>query len=373
MRTRGAVIKGAPGAYEVMDLEVEDPRPDELQVQLVAAGLCHSDDHFATGDLPLGTYPTAGGHEGAGIVTKVGPNDKGIKEGDHIVFSFIPACGHCRWCTRGMQNLCDHGASIMQGPRWTDGTFRMHTTDGVDVGQVSGISTFVEHTTASLESAVKIDKDIPLDVACLVGCGVGTGWGSAVNMAEVRPGQTVVVVGVGGIGINAVQGAKHAGASNVIAVDPVPFKRETAEQLGATHSCADLAEATELAQSLTDGQGADAAIVTVGVLTGEVVAEAFAAVRKAGTTVITSVGNHDAVGLPIPLNELTLYQKRLQGALYGGCGPNWDIRAQLQLYREGVLKLDELITRRYRLDDINQGYQDLRDGKNIRGIIDYTL
>ncbi|MCE0761892.1 NDMA-dependent alcohol dehydrogenase [Pseudonocardia kujensis] len=373
MKTQGAVITKAPGEYEVVDLELEDPRPDELQVQLVAAGLCHSDDHYATGDLHLGTYPTAGGHEGAGIVTKVGPNAKGIKEGDHVVFSFIPACGHCRWCTRGMQNLCDHGASIMAGPRWTDGSYRLHLPDGTNVGQVSGISTFVRHTTASLESAIKIDDDIPLDLACLTGCGVGTGWGSAVNSAEVRPGQTVVVMGIGGIGINAVQGARHAGASNIIAVDPVAFKREKAEQLGATHTCSSIEEAGELARQLTNGQGADAAIVTIGVLTGEAIAQAFATVRKAGITVVTAVGNHEAIGIPLPLNELTLYQKRLQGALYGGCGPNWDIKAQLQLYREGVLKLDELLTNRYKLEDITKGYDDLRDGKNIRGIIDYTL
>jgi NDMA-dependent alcohol dehydrogenase len=373
VRTRGAVIRQAPGKYEIAELDLEDPRPDELQVRLVAAGLCHSDDHYATGDLRLGTYPTAGGHEGAGVVTKVGPNSKGIQEGDHVVFSFIPACGHCRWCASGRQNLCDHGASIMAGPRWTDGTFRLREPDGTAVGQVSGISTFVEHTTASLESAVKIDDDIPLDLACLVGCGVGTGWGSAVNSAEVRPGQTVVVMGIGGIGINAVQGAHHAGAAHVIAVDPVEFKRRKAAELGATHTFAGIEEATEVARELTDGQGADSAIVTIGVLTGEAVAQAFAAVRKAGTTVITSIGDHDAVGTPLPLNELVLYQKRLQGALYGGCSPNWDIKAQIQLYRDGALDLDALLTARYRLDDINQGYQDLRDGRNIRGIIDFTL
>jgi S-(hydroxymethyl)glutathione dehydrogenase/alcohol dehydrogenase len=222
-----------------------------------------------------------------------------------------------------------------------------------------------------VDSAVKIDDDLPLDKACLVGCGVGTGWGSAVNAAGVQPGHTVVVMGIGGIGINAVQGARHAGASNIIAVDPVAFKREKAQELGATHSCETMEEATELAKQFTNGQGADSAIVTVGVTTGEHVAQAFGSVRKAGTTVVTGLGDATEVGLPIAISELTLMQKRLQGALFGNSNPNWDIKRQLQLYREGVLKLDELITRTYTLDEVAQGYQDMHDGKNIRGVIVY--
>ncbi len=272
-----------------------------------------------------------------------------------------------------MQNLCDLGAGILNGPRWTDPTsYRLHTSDGAPVGQMCGISTFVETTTVSADSAVKIPDDIPLDKACLVGCGVGTGWGSAVNSAEVRPGHTVIVMGIGGIGINAVQGAAHAGASNVIAVDPVAFKREKAQELGATHAVETMEEATELAKQFTNGQGADSAIVTVGVTKPEHVAQAFASIRKAGTTVVTGLGNIQEVGLPISISELTLSQKRLQGALFGASNPNWDILRQLQLYREGVLKLDELVTKTYTLDEVAQGYQDMHDGKNIRGVIVYS-
>jgi NDMA-dependent alcohol dehydrogenase len=372
MQTRGAIIRQAPGKYEVVDLDVDDPRPDEIQVKLVASGLCHSDDHIATGDIPVGTYPMAGGHEGAGIVTKAGPNNKGIAEGDHVVFSFLPACGSCRWCASGMQNLCDLGAGILAGPRWTDpDSYRLHLADGTPVGQMCGLSTFVETTTVSLDSAVKIDDDIPLERACLVGCGVGTGWGSAVNSAQVQPGHTVIVMGVGGIGINAVQGAAHAGASNVIAVDPVAFKREKAQELGATHAVATMEEAAELARELTNGQGADSSIVTTGVVKPEHVGQAFSAIRKAGTCVVTALGDITEVGLPIAVSELTLFQKRLQGAMFGASNPNWDIKRQLQLYREGVLKLDELVTKTYSLDEIQQGYQDMHDGKNIRGVILY--
>jgi len=373
LSTRGAVIRQAPGKYEVVDLEVDDPREGEIQVQLVASGMCHSDDHVATGDIPVGKYPFAGGHEGAGIVTKAGYNSKGLKEGDHVVFSFLPSCGHCRWCASGQQNLCDLGATLLTGSRWGDPEdFRIHLADGgAPVGQMCGISTFLQVTTASADSAVKVPDDIPLDKACLVGCGVGTGWGSAVNSAEVKPGHTTIVMGIGGIGINAVQGAAHAGASNIIAVDPIAFKREKAQELGATHAVESMEEATELAKQFTNGQGADSAIVTVGIVKGEHVGQAMGAIRKAGTVVVTGLGDITDVGVPIALSDLTLMQKRLQGALFGSSNPNYDILRQLQLYREGVLKLDELVTKTYALDEIQQGYQDMHDGKNIRGVIKY--
>ncbi|MDN5747514.1 MAG: NDMA-dependent alcohol dehydrogenase [Pseudonocardia sp.] len=375
MQTRGAIIRQAPGKYEVVDLEVDDPRANEVQVKLTASGLCHSDDHIATGDIPVGRYPFAGGHEGAGIVTKAGLNSKGLKEGDHVVFSFLPACGHCRWCASGMQNLCDLGAGLLAGSRWEDPTdFRLKLA-GTDtaVGQMCGLSTFCETTTVSADSAVKVPDDIPLDVACLVGCGVGTGWGSAVNAGGVQPGHTTIVMGVGGIGINAVQGASHAGASNVIAVDPVAFKREKAQELGATHAVESMEEATELAQQFTNGQGADQCIITVGVIKPEYVGQAMASIRKAGTVVVTALGNiADTTPLPVSLADVTLFQKRIQGAMFGQSNPNWDILRQLQLYREGVLKLDELVTKTYTLDEIQQGYQDMHDGKIMRGVIKYS-
>jgi NDMA-dependent alcohol dehydrogenase len=374
MQTRGAVIRQAPGKFEVVDLEVDDPRDEEIQVRLVSSGLCHSDDHIATGDIPVGMYPFAGGHEGAGIVTKAGRNAKGIVEGDHVVFSFLPSCGHCRWCATGQQNLCDLGAGILAGPRWTDPTsFRLHLTDGTPVGQMAGISTFVETTCVSADSAVKVPDDVPLEVACLLGCSVGTGWGSAVNSGGVQPGHTTIVMGVGGIGINAVQGAAHAGATTVIAVDPVAFKREKAGELGATHAVASMEEATELAKEMTNGQGADQTIVTVGVVKPEHAGQAMASIRKGGTVVVTALGNiADPTPIPVSLADVTLFQKRLQGALFGACNPNWDIPRQLDLYRAGALKLDELVTTTYTLDEVAQGYQDLHDGRNIRGVVRFA-
>lgn len=373
MQTRGAVIRSAPGKFEIMDIELEDPRQNELQIKMVASGLCHSDDHLATGDLPVPDYPICGGHEGGGIVSKVGPNTVGWEEGDHVVMSFLPGCGKCRWCATGHQNLCDLGAFALAGTRFDDPTsFRMHYDDGKPVAQFLGISTFSEYTTVSVNSAIKVDKDLPLETICLLGCGVGTGWGSAVNSAEVHPGDTVIIMGVGGIGINAVQGAAAAGADNVIAVDPQEFKREKAMELGATHTFSDIAEADEFAKSVTNGQGADSAIVTTGVLLSEHIGQAFSAIRKMGTVVVTSLGDATNVGIPVSTLELTMYQKRIQGALFGASSPTSDIPRQIQMYRDGRLKLDELITNTYSLDEVAQGYEDMHAGKNIRGVVHFS-
>ncbi|MGY1806513.1 NDMA-dependent alcohol dehydrogenase [Blastococcus sp. SYSU D00669] len=372
VETRGAIIREAPGTFEVVDLLSDDPRPGEIQVKLAASGMCHSDDHLATGDIPVAHYPMCGGHEGAGVVTAVGPNTKGYKEGDHVVFSFLPACGKCRWCANGMSYLCDLGAGLLVGARFDDlESFRFETSDGTPVAQMCGLGTFAGVTTVNAESAVVIPQDIPLQVACLTGCGVGTGWGSSVQAAKVQPGETAIIMGIGGIGINAVQGAAHAGASHVIAVDPVPFKREKAMELGATEAFETIQEADEFAKSVTNGQGADKSIVTIGVTTGEHVAQAFAATRKAGTVVVTGLGNIAEVGLPISIGELTLFAKEIKGALFGDSNPHTDILRMLRLYQEGKLKLDELVTKTYTLDEVNQGYEDMHAGKNIRGVIVY--
>jgi S-(hydroxymethyl)glutathione dehydrogenase/alcohol dehydrogenase len=370
VKSRGAVVRKAPGTFEVVNLEVDDPRQGEIRVKMVASGLCHSDDHIATGDMPVATYPMCGGHEGGGIVESVGPHTSGFAPGDKVLFSFLPACGKCRWCATGHQNLCDLGATLLVGSRWDDPTsFRLHLEDGTPVGQALGISTFSQYTTVSVASAIKVPDDTPLEVACLLGCSVGTGWGSAVNTGEVRPGDTVIIMGIGGIGINAVQGAAHAGASNIIAVDPVAFKRETAESLGATHSVETMDEALAIAQSFTNGQGADVAIVTVGVTNGGHVAEAFNSIRKQGTVVVTGLGDLTEVGLPIPISQLTLFEKKLKGSLFGSSNPSADIPRMLDMYRAGHLKLDELVTTEYALDDIARGYEDMHAGKNIRGVI----
>jgi NDMA-dependent alcohol dehydrogenase len=369
MQTRAALLRQVPGTWEVHTVELDDPRDHEVLIRVVASGLCHSDDHFATGDITVGHLPFCGGHEAAGIVERVGAGVRGLSVGDHIVTSFVPGCGRCRWCASGQQNLCDTGALMLTGTQ-LDGTFRMHL-DGEDVAQAGLLSAFSEYTVIPEWSCIKIPTDVPLDVAALLGCAVPTGWGSAINAAQVSPGDVVVVMGIGGIGISAVQGAKHGGASRIIAVDPVELKRTVALQFGATDAVADLSEAAELARSLTNGQGADSVIVTVGVIAGEHVSAAFSAIRKAGTVVVTAAGPDRPTTLSLGLLELAMYQKRIQGCLYGMMSPSKDVPRLLGLWQSGQLLLEEMVTRAYTLDEINQGYADMHAGRNIRGVIHF--
>lgn len=367
MKSRAALLFESPGRWEVCEVDVDPPKDHEVLVRMVASGLCHSDVHYNVGDQ-VAFLPFCGGHEGAGVVEEVGPGVSRLRPGDHVVTSFIPSCGHCRYCASGRQNLCQSGADLQRGPQ-LDGTFRMHY-EGRDISQFMLVSTFSAWSTVSERSLVKVPDDVPLETVCLLGCGVGTGFGSAINAADVRPGDTVIVMGVGGVGINAVQGAALSGAASVIAVDPVPFKLEMAAKLGATATFAHIAEAADFARSRTDGQGADSAIVTVDVVTGDHVAEAFEAVAKGGTVVVTGMASFKAApGIPVSVLTLAGYQKRIQGCLYGMGSPAIDVLREIDLYRAGHLKLDELITARYGIDDINTAVDDLVQGRNIRGVL----
>jgi len=370
VKTRAALLREAPGKWEIATVDLDPPKTGEVLVRMLASGLCHSDDHFATGDIPVETLPFVGGHEGAGVVESVGPGVDDLEPGDYVVTVFVPACGRCRWCASGMQNLCDNGSRLLIGSQ-LDGTFRMHL-DGADVGQGGCISTFSEYSVMPAASCIRVDPDLEASVACLLGCGVPTGWGSATRAADVQAGDVVLVIGIGGVGINAVQGARHVGAGHVLAVDPVDFKREIALRLGATEVFADVNAAAERARALTDGQGADSAIVTVGVLNGDHLGQAFAAIRKGGTVVATSAAPASAVGVPVSLLELTMFQKRLQGAIYGMGSPAREIPRLIGLYRAGALKLDELVTRTYALDEINEAFADMHAGRNVRGVITFA-
>jgi NDMA-dependent alcohol dehydrogenase len=370
MKTRAALLMQQPGKWEVVDVDLDGPQDREVLVRLVASGLCHSDEHVAKADGKVAHFPYCGGHEGAGVVEEVGRGVQSLRPGDHIVTSFIPSCGRCRWCASGMHNLCDNGALMGVGSQ-LDLTFRMHYK-GQDVARSSLIGTFSEMSVMPEWSCIKIPNHIPLLSAALLGCGVPTGWGSAVNAAQVQPGQVVIVMGIGGIGINAVQGAAHAGATRIIAADPVQLKRDAALRLGATDAVASIEEAADLARSLTNGQGADSTIITVGVMTGEHIAQAFESVRKAGTVVVTSVAPRALENIPISPFMLAMFQKRLQGCLYGNMSPPSDVLRLLHMYEQGQLKLDELVTRTYRLEEINSGYDEMYAGTNIRGVIDFT-
>jgi S-(hydroxymethyl)glutathione dehydrogenase/alcohol dehydrogenase len=369
MKTKAAIVRGTGQPFEIIEMELDEPKAGEVLIRWVAAGLCHSDLHLKSGDL-VPRYPMVGGHEGAGIIEQVGAGVTRLKPGDHVICSFLPVCGHCRWCSTGQSNICDMGATILDGVL-PDGTYRFHA-GGEDFGGMCMLGTFSERSVISENSAVKVDDDLPLDKVVLIGCGVPTGWGSAVHAAATEAGDTIAIYGIGGIGINSVQGAALAGARNVVAIDPLANKREAAEQLGATHSCETAEEAHELIQQLTRGVGADKAIITVGVVESKVVSDAFNAIRKGGTVVITGLADPTKINIELNSSMLTLFEKTIKGSLFGSGDPFHDIPKMVELYQSGDLKLDEIITATYTLDQVNEGYQDLEDGKNIRGVITFN-
>ena len=380
MRTRAAVLYGPHTEYVIEEIELDDPKENEVLVRFVASGMCHSDEHMVTGDMAMDPaivemlgwqqYPIILGHEGAGVVEKVGPGVTELAVGDHVVTSFVPSCGRCPSCAKGQQNLCDSGAYLLSG-RQADGTARHHALDGSDIATMCCLGTFAEHSVMNINSLVKVEPDLPLDKACLVACGVTTGWGSATYAGDVAPGDTVVVIGTGGVGMNAVQGAAMAGARHVIALDPVEFKREQAMKFGATHSASTPDETMALLGELTWGRNADVVINTVGEGKGSDVETYMNMVGKGGKLVFTSVANMNDNDVTLNLFAFAMQQKSLVGTIFGSANPRSDIPKLLGLYRSGKLKLDELVTRTYSLDEINQGYQDMRDGKNIRGVIVY--
>ena len=292
MRTRAAVLWEPHTKWCIEDIEIDPPQRDEVLVKLTSSGLCHSDEHLVTGDMAfdselgrafgINQFPLVGGHEGAGEILEVGPGVTSFDAGDHVVLGFIPSCGHCPSCAIGQQQLCDLGAFLLSGKQLTDFTTRHHTEDGKDLGIMSALGTFCPYAVVSVDSCIKIDSDIPLDKAALVGCGVTTGWGSATYAADVRAGETVVVVGVGGVGMNAVQGASMAGARHVVAVDLVEWKTQRAKEFGATHGSTSMEEATELVRELTKGAMADKAILTVSLAEGHLVAPLVSLIKKAG-------------------------------------------------------------------------------------------
>lgn len=366
MKTRAAVVYEPGKRLEIEELDLDGPRDGEVLVRYTHAGLCHSDMHVMHGDLEA-RLPMVLGHEGAGIVEETGPGVTRVQAGDHVVMSFIPNCGTCRYCATGRQSICDMGATILDGGL-PGGRFPLTSTRG-EYGSFCIVGSFSQYNVVHQNSVVKIDGDLPLDKAALVGCGVPTGWGSAVYTAGVKPGDTVAVIGVGGIGINAVQGARYAGAKNVVAIDPLENKREKAMEVGATHAFATADQATDAIADLTRGQMADSAILAVGVMTAEVVGAGFSMTGKDGVVVVTGLGPLTENTIVLPGSILTLFRKSVKGSLFGDCNPTYDIPKLLGLYQAGDLKLDELITKTYRLDEVNEGYDDLIAGKNVRGVI----
>ena len=339
MKTRAAILREVNQPWSVEEIELDPPKRGEVLVKMFASGMCHSDEHAYDGHI-AGLVPGApmiGGHEGSGIVQEVGEGVDHLEVGDHVIFGFIPACGRCPSCAAGHSNLCDAAATFTEGTQILDGTSRHHTSDGQDLGLMCLLGTFSEHTVVNEASVIKIDKDWPLDKACLLGCGVVTGWGSAVYTADVQPGDYVAVVGVGGIGSNAVQGAKMAGARVVTAIDPVAFKREKAEAFGATHTFASIADAQAAIGETTWDRGYDKVIMTMGTGDGATLGEAFHLGGKRAKIVVTNLHSTGEGSIEIPAIMLTMFEKQVVGSLFGSANIRKDIPQLFELYLDGVL------------------------------------
>jgi S-(hydroxymethyl)glutathione dehydrogenase/alcohol dehydrogenase len=369
--TRAALLYAPGEDYRIETVEVDDPKAGEVMIQMRACGLCHSDEHARTGDMPMPHYPVICGHEGAGEVVEVGPGVTSVAPGDHVSMSFIPSCGVCRMCRTNRGYLCDSGGKLFDVGMMTDGRIA-HRIGDTTVARYTQLGAFSEYQLLAEESVIKVDNDIPWSAVALVSCGVATGFGSAVNRANVRPGDTVAVLGIGGIGINAVQGARIAGARRIIAVDPVEFKREQAKQYGATHTYASLEEAIGAVGELTAGEMCDSVICTYSVMKSDLLEPALTLTAKGGNCVVTSVAPVMQAQTDLNLFMLAMMNKQISGSLYGSESPRVAIPKLLNLYRDGILKIDELITKTYSLDEVNQGYADLEAGKILRGALSFS-
>src|SRR6202453_5071441 len=327
MKTRAVVCAGLGEPWKTEEVEIDPPANREVRVKMVYAGMCHSDEHLRTGDIgaapevlqAIGVpsmFPVIGGHEGSGIVTEAGENVTQVAVGDHVAVSFIPSCGTCHWCASGRQNLCDLGMFTLAGGMISDGTYRYHLA-GENLNRMAQLGTFADEMVCHENSLVKIDPWSNMKAAALISCGISTGFGSAVDRAKVKPGETVVVIGCGGVGSGAIQGARIAGARTIIAVDPVPFKLEKAKEIGATHTAATPLEAQFMLPELTMGRHADVVILTPAVLHGDLIAAACQLGSKDARIVVTAIAPWQQMDVQLNLFSLAMFNQAVLGTGFG--------------------------------------------------------
>jgi NDMA-dependent alcohol dehydrogenase len=367
MKARAAVLFGVGQKLELREVEVQDPRPGEVQIRMAAGGVCHSDLHVMTGHLgaPL---PAVLGHEGSGIVEAVGAGVTSVRPGDHVLPLWRYSCGDCEHCTAERPALCGAGMQIRMTGRLLDGTTRL-TLGGQEIRHFAGVSSFAEYSVVPERSVLKIPEDLPLDRAALLGCAVITGVGAVFNAARVQPGSTVAVFGTGGVGLNAVQGAAIAGAEKIIAVDLLDAKLAYARQFGATHTVnASGGDPVAEVRALTGGRGVDYAIEVVGL--PKTVRQAYDCLAKRGVAVVVGVAPF-TTEVSVPVMSLVYEERVLTGSVYGSARPRQDLPRLIDLYRAGRLKLDELLTRRYPFAEINEAYAALERGEVARSVVTF--
>ncbi len=351
---KAAVLREVNTPLTVEDVTLDAVGPRQVLVKTAASGVCHSDLHFVEGLWPI-QLPAVLGHEAAGVVEQIGAGVSYVEPGDHAVISFIPACGACSFCARGQPYLCTQGRTRAQ---------TIHVGDQA-VTPFLSMSSFAEYMLVPEDSLVKIRKDVPLDRAALVGCGVMTGVGAAMNTAKVEPGSSCAVIGTGGVGLNVIQGCALAGAEKIIAIDVHPNKLEMAREFGATHFVnASKEDPVAKVQELTAG-GADYAFEVIGLPSA--ITQAFNMIRRGGDAVV--------VGMAPAASEVTvsaaafLMEKSIRGCTYGSARPRYDMPRIIDLYMAGKLKLDELVSRTYPLDGINDAFAAMKNGEVARSVL----
>ncbi len=372
MKVRAATLRemglSAPYAQsqplQIGEVTLDGPGPGELLVRVRAAGLCHSDLSVIDGSRPR-VMPMVLGHEAAGEVVEIGPDTPGFMPGDAVVFAFVPSCGHCDYCADGRAALCEPGAKANTAGTLLSGARRWQAAAGGELHHHLGVSGFAEYTVVSARSAVRIDRDLPPQIAALFGCAVMTGVGAVINTARVVPGESVAIFGMGGVGLAALLGAVAAGADPIVAVAVLPAKLELARSLGATHTVLAGPDAVNESREATRG-GAAYAIETAGVEIA--LAQAYAATRRGGTTV--------TVGLPHPQKQfaisavsLVAEERTVKGSYMGSAVPSRDLPRFIALYRAGRMPVDRLLTQTLKLEDINAAFDRLARGEAVRQVV----
>ena len=358
---KAAVLYEPKTALRLEELDAGEPGPGEVLVKMMASGVCHSDWHVVKGEWTHFSLPSVLGHEGAGVVESVGPNMSRVKPGDHVILSWKPSCGLCEMCQMGWPNVCERSPVAGSKP----------TVSGTDttINRMAGLGTFATYTVVPEVAAVPIDEEVPFAQAALVGCGVATGVGAAINTAGVRPGTTVAVFGCGGVGLNCIQGSAIAGATTIIAVDLLDNKLQLATEFGATHTVNSSREdPVERIRQLTGGPGVHYAFEAIG-LTEAPFVQSIECTRSRGVSVWVG---HAPVNTRVTLDARALMlEKTVIGSLYGTSRPQIEFPRLLSLYKAGKLKLDELISRRFPLEDVNMAFDVLQKGEVARSVLTF--
>ncbi|MDP3248849.1 MAG: Zn-dependent alcohol dehydrogenase [Polaromonas sp.] len=367
MKTKAAVLYAIGQPLVIEELELEAPREKEILVKWVASGICHSDYSVRDGTLGL-TLPAVLGHEGAGIVEAVGPGVTQLAVGDHVIVSLTPQCGNCVFCKEGKPYLCAQMSRGLTKGLQTDGSKRLKNSRGEEIGQLLALGTFSERTVVPAGTAVKVQHNLPLETACLIGCGVTTGVGAALNTVKINPGDSVAVIGCGGVGLSIIQGARIAGATTIIAIDPVAEKRLLAIEVGATHALDPSGENVVKQVRKMTGGGVHFAFEALG--RKETIEQAWAMPRLTGTAVIVGVPKKDTM-LELPVLGF-FGEKHFKGSAYGSSVPSRDIPKYAEMFMSGELKLDALITQRIALEQVNEALDQMGRGEGARSVIGYS-